>query len=307
MPPVNDKRDNQHSENEFSTPALAEAANSINKPPNELAGLDPRIYEASLIARYLSYAELLRNTPGGRDPIATEKVETITADAYYAMAKRHASDIENQQVFRQSAPAAELPVSPTLGGLESMLAMSTKLFEEQVAAAAPHTLPDSLPEQGAIAPPIEVKPMLDVCQARELYEQAWQQKKLDDRQTLLEQSYRLSSDTDIDLDTRPELRRARVINLFFNALVEHDLTALDNESNRFRNPVTKDAVLSLWNAEELADGLEDLAPYVEKIKHFRRVYSQEIGIDQEKRPTITPYGTVVKIGNIATDKSLMIA
>lgn len=329
VPPADDDdKDRLCGHLDSSAPTLSEVADSINELTDEPAGLDQRIYVLSFIGRCLHNAERLRDTPGGRDPFSTAKVGTITADAYYAIARRHANDIENQQTFRQNVSSAGLPASPILDGLESTLAMSTKLFEEQVATTAPRTLPHALPEEGTIMPPIDVTSVIDICRARGLYERAWRQKQPDDRQTLLKQSYEISSNIAVDLNTRPELRKARVINSLFNILVMHDLVINQSNDNDRRKTIIKNAILALWSTEELANDLNDLTPYYERVQHFRRTYSKEIDIKLEEKPSIeqpdtdtnvaadikskekpnaTPHDIAIKIGNTAASRSLMIA
>lgn len=298
-------------------PTLTEIADEINTLSPDIAStnFDPRVYEALSMKKYAAAAMLLRDAPGGRDPEATKAANTTTADAFYLMLKRRAEDIETKQEFEAEFPIAALEQAPTLGGFESIHAMSTRLFEEQVAQFPPEELPATMPEQGAITPPIEVGHIMDICHARQLYEQAWRQKKLDDRQSLLEQSYEISSSVDIHLDEVPVLTETRAIHKLFRALVEHDLTVVNNEFNGSRNFVTNDAVLTLWDAEDAVyaarktNGDEnDLAPYLEKIQYFRRIYSEEIGINPEVRPeTGQPNSTITEIGATATKQVLKAA
>lgn len=296
---------------------LSDAARIINTLTRETSSLDPRMYEALTMAKYADAATILRDIPGGRDDEAAQEAGTTTADAFYLMMKRRGDDIENQQIFRGHLIPEQLEKINSAEP-EPMQAMSTRLFEEQVAQFPPEAPAANLPEHGTIMPPIETGRIMDICHARQLYEHAWYDVQvLDDRKTLLEQSKALLSGVDAELDFNDlrVLHETRAINGFYLALVRHDLTALDNEDNRLRNSITNEAVLTLWDAEEtvresraITGDQHRLAPYLEKIQHFRRVYSSEIGINPETRPEIEqPNSTIRAIGTAAAERTLRAA
>lgn len=262
-------------------PTLTEVANEINDLSDvPKLNLDPRVHEALSMKKYANAAMMLRDTPGGRDPIATKNANTTTADAFYLILKRHAEDIETKQEFEAQFPVDKLEQTPTLNGFESMHAMSTQLFEEVVEQTPLHELPATLPEEGYIASPIEVGHIIDICRVRELFDKAWQTHNLDERQALLEQASELSSGTDISLAGQPELPKAQVMNKFFGSLAQHDLVFYEKEHVELRTPYIKESVRSLFDTSELITDSnlhDDLRQYAEKINHFIREYAREIG------------------------------